>query len=296
MSRDSSLSRLLVRGDVLESVAPPWRRLGGDPTTVWGWIFRKRFEVESFDARKFWISAVFFSLTLGGLTATKLVQGRGYVWLTIPLITIVNCTREAWKLRLPTSEAHAALPTLTEAREALPVLLIVSDGFGQPTGKDHGWVTFADGWLVYEGLRTEFTLTKAAINLPYEFALGGVTMKVADGRRVTLKPIAADGAPGNSAERGDEQRLIGCIQAWLTESIPGGLSTFPPRALHPEVARERLAFPLVYALAALFLAMVSNAFFGPEIAFLFVIAAVGCFAWLGWGLFQFKHALSTSIR
>ncbi len=89
------------------------------------------------------------------------------------------------------------------------------------TGSDRGWLIFSDGWLLFEGARTSFALTRGeARNLPPQ----SLTLKLEDRRSVQFS------LPG---ERPNAEPLNRALRRWNAEPIPEGEAILPPIEIHP---------------------------------------------------------------
>lgn len=289
----NSLSRTEEKTLAKKSYAV-WTRRPDDPTTASGWIFRRRFEFVSFDRKTFFIGVVATGAAIGGIYLVRASMGKPLDAFSIWLIPILILA-QAWKWQNPASKAHAALPTLTDGSDALPVTLTILNEDDKITGRDYGWVTFADGWLVYEGLRASFSLTKASIGHP-EYPPAGIAMFLSDKRRIQLTLITDPVQTNLPARRDAADDLHKATRAWLSGPIAEGDPIPPPGNDHPEVVVERLAFPPVYCGFALFVASFFGWLGGITFAAPFLVVALGCFLWLVHGVIRFRRRLPKLIQ
>ena len=104
---------------------------------------------------------------------------------------------------------------------------------GKPTGRDEGHVAFLDGWLVFEGERTTFSLSAGDVERIYrEDRLA----------RLLLKGEQAVEIVGTK----DGEVLKTELMVWHSRPPAVGLSRLPPLAPHPS-ARAGLALGLALA-------------------------------------------------
>ncbi len=192
--------------------------------------------------------------------------------------------------RRPDADAHAALPTLATRTDALPVTLTIFGEKGRTIGKKTGWVTFAEGWLVYEGLRTAFSLDGGSIVRP-TYLPHGIALELRDGRLLDLAVLTDPEKTHLPARRGDIPLLAEEIRHWLRRPLAPGEAILPPRQEHPEVTANRVTLP---ALVTLFTLLVgSGAALGGDFQLnaIFLPVGIACFIWLAIGLWRFGRDL-----
>jgi hypothetical protein len=111
---------------------------------------------------------------------------------------------------------------------------------GLATGSDYGWLVSCDGWLLFEGTRTNFALTRGeARQLRYE-VVGHLFLE--DDRRVAFSVVG---------EMPDPKPLQDIIRCWEREPIPGGDAILPPREPHPQIWADRSTYCVLGGLICL---------------------------------------------
>lgn len=118
-------------------------------------------------------------------------------------------------------------PQPPEIGEAFRVGLTIRDARGQVTGRDHGWLIFSEGWILFEGNRSEFAITRGESYRRRSESL--FVLRLEDGRAVYLSP-----ATGWDSEKA----LNEAFKTWETVPIPDGEAVLPPEEVHPEIVAE----------------------------------------------------------
>ena len=245
-----------------------WRRAPGDPTTLRGWLFG---------------SGPFFPVlppTTGKLADRKTQRRIGH-FLTayvvfgvvmifgfpdigkhvLPVVNIclavVNVVRIYLKPKTTVDEGQGP-------GESVLVTLSVANEKGRTTGKDRGRLISSEGWLLFEGERTAFALTRRDANVP-RFGAAGV-VNLVDRRSVRL--ISPDAAI-----------LDRVLTDWSLSPVPDGEPILPPVDRHPEVWVERWIGCIIGLIACVTLSGMALAFGFPLGAASTLLPAGG----LAWG-------------
>ncbi len=179
----------------------------------------------------------------------------------------------------PKPEAPELKPP--DVGESFRVSLSIRDTFGRTTGRDNGWLIFSEGWILFEGVRTEFAITRGeSYRWPTAAAFG---LRLEDGRNVVISV-----APN----AGLEKRLNQAFRAWEAAPIPDGEAMLPPREVHTEIYARRHGF---WILGGAFAGagIASGAWDGsrPEIA-LATIALTGSLVGMSHSARQLRTALA----
>ncbi len=122
---------------------------------------------------------------------------------------------------------------------------------GVVLGIDMGVVTFLDGWLHYEGLRTSFSLRKADVSAHSEDRL-----ELLEGGWIVFGPQDTLAA-GEFTEVGLAARFRANLASWMRSDSAEGEPILPPITAHSTgIARARSAFvaDMVFAIVVLSLA------------------------------------------
>ncbi|RYG25158.1 hypothetical protein EON82_08145 [bacterium] len=218
-----------------------WTRRPEDPKSALRWVvWGDRHLTE---ARR----RVFHRLVLAALAVCGLLVVLDWaiaLFLYVPLVMVGLALYAR-----PGASEHANLPALGGS-EAFPVTIQVSRK-GRRIGRENGWVAFVDGWLVYEGLRTSFSLRTCDVSSRYEFG-GYLFLKEHDGtvvRMFLLTDFMQTSRPGRWRDR---RRMREAFEEWRNTSSPVGEPVLPPREVslrtQGEVIGERgtIAFALVF--------------------------------------------------
>lgn len=118
--------------------------------------------------------------------------------------------------------------------ETFPMTLALTNRRGVATGKDQGHLIFSEGWLLFEGARTAFALTRAEGAGWTDSRV--VRFTLADGRGAVFS------LPPNSPS---SDRLKAAYYVWSGMSIPKGEAVLPPVEIHPAVRAERWSLAVV---------------------------------------------------
>jgi hypothetical protein len=168
--------------------------------------------------------AVALATVLGG--AGAMVIGLVATWLVASLYA------------RPGAREHAKLPDLS-GEKAFPVTLNVWHN-RRKVGRENGWVAFVDGWIVYEGLRTSFSVrvsdVQSMLNAGGSFDLWFPEMGAA--RLSLLTDYMQTSKPAKLGSRAD---LSDAYNLWRNGPIPEGRPIFPPVQISPRVFGERTA-------------------------------------------------------
>jgi len=277
---------------VVDGVAS-WRRLPEDPVSAARWIFRWGKRFHRFDWFAFFASVLSFGAMVGTLYASR-AKGEdvGQV-LAVLAIAPVAAVLGAWKFRRSDTERHASLPTVAGNLEAIPVCLEIRHK-GRLTGRETGWVTFADGWLVYEGVRTEFSLKPQDV---FGSCRDGqaTELDMMDYRRVKLSPLESDSLTQAPARKEDRDRLERQVAEWQRGVSPSGRSILPPRAPHPEVMGNAIGYGIALFIASTLMICagpLNGSIAGP---ILFGIVAAMSLLWVFWRSGVFRRELPSMI-
>ena len=112
---------------------------------------------------------------------------------------------------------------------------------GTPTGRDEGHVAFVEGWLVFEGERTTFSLSAADVEkIDWEDRFARLLLK----GQQTVEVVGTKDCDVLKTE----------LMVWYSRPPAVGLSRLPPTSRHPS-ARAGMAFGLALA-GPLFLGIV----------------------------------------
>ena len=104
---------------------------------------------------------------------------------------------------------------------------------GTPTGRDEGHVAFVDGWLVFEGERTTFSLSAADVEkIDWEDRFARLLLK----GQQTVEIVGTKDCDVLKTE----------LMVWYSRPPAVGLSRLPPISWHPS-ARAGMAFGLALA-------------------------------------------------
>lgn len=112
--------------------------------------------------------------------------------------------------------------------EGAPARLTVLSSQRVNTGSDYGRLIECDGWLLFEGARTSFAVTRGEARRPKYDPPGHLRLE--DDRTVVFAPI------GGGLDHEPIKRVL---QKWERASIPDGEAVLPPRETHPEIWADR---------------------------------------------------------
>ncbi len=247
MSRDESLSTSSPRYAV-------WKRRPEDPRTPRGWILwgdRHMTQAERRSLGRLLLgSAGLLAFAIFFMGAGALFLGLITTWLVATLYA------------RPGAREHAKLPDLS-GEKAYPVTLTVLHN-GRKVGRENGWVAFVDGWIVYEGLRTSFSVraldvqsklpTSGSIDLSFP-TMGSARLRILSDYMQTNRP----------AKLGSRAALDAAHDLWRSMPIPEGRPIFPPIGYSPRVLGERAAENLLGGLVLIllfYLSVALGSFFG----------------------------------
>ena len=244
-----------------------WRRAPGDPTTVRGWLFG---------------SGTFFA-ALAPTTdkpADRKTQRRighfltAYVVFGVVMIfgfpdvgkhvlpvmnlclAIVNVVRIYLKPKITVDEGQ-------NLGESVLVTLSVVNAKGGTTGNDLGRLISNEGWLLFEGERTAFALTRQKAQVPRFGAAGVVNLE--DRRAVRFA------SP-------DAVMLDRVLTDWSLSPVPDGEAVLPPTETHPGVWAERWTGCVIGLIACVAVAGMALAF-GFPLWSAFTLLPMGGLAW-----------------
>ncbi len=197
-----------------------WRSRKDDPRTILGWLFQDLDTPVRYLGRCLSVAAK--------LTAVIcFVRGQivpGFFLFSLSSIP-AYLVRPFWLGRRSLNARVTPLLTLPAPDTPYPCHVeIFRRGF--LLGKDQGVVTFVDGWLHYEGLRTSFSLQRTAVS-----SRDGNRLELAEGGTIHFYPqddlIAIDLAESNL-----KARFGGYLGSWMKSDAPAGESLLPPAAIH----------------------------------------------------------------
>jgi len=115
------------------------------------------------------IAIALLTVVIGGVV---LIAGPLLAWLVLSVYA------------RPGAREHANLPDLG-GENAYPVTIEIWKD-RRKIGQENGWVAFAEGWLVYEGMRTSFSVRSSDVHLgPRE--TGQITFWYAEGGATRIR-------------------------------------------------------------------------------------------------------------
>ncbi len=197
----------------------------------------------------------------------------GAPWPVVALVAGIVATVTVMR---PGAHAHAALPTLGEDA-AFPVTMELRTGWKR-TGFENGWLGFADGWLVYEGLRTSFSLTKRHVGIRRDGT--SYRLRLPEGRELRFTLLTDALQTTRPAGRSDAQGLREAFNAWTREPSPVGEPLWPPLGPSPHLLAGDLGILLVLmAMLATLAAVCLIAHLWAVAAFVGATAVLPCLAY-----------------
>ena len=246
-----------------------WRRAPGDPTTLRGWLFGSGTKIpvpsdpESQQAARRHVTKVLAVLSVYLALA-------GLIWILKPeLVRYLPFLNVGWVLfsvrpfRRPKSEPISLLG----ADDAFEVRMAVVSRTGEQTGKDFGTLIFCDGWLMFEGGRTDFAVTCGeAAATP---TARSVTLTLEDRRTVRLTLLD---------ENCEFRSFSEAFSRWNSQPIPDGEALLPPTETHPEVWVERWTGCILGLIACIAFAGMALAF-GFPLGAAFTLLPAGGLVW-----------------
>ena len=240
-----------------------WRRRPGDPTTALGWIFSADLRL-GLPSRSHVLASLFIlALGMALWGAVRLLEGHSPS--LGPEFYVVMALGSLIVRRRPSRDAHAALPMRAASTDALPVGIEIREG-DRVTAKEIGWIGTAEGWLVYEGLRTDFSLKRNSSRAPIVRA-DGVRLSFGEGRSIRFVPLPR--SPKDASWK--DPSLLPVFDAWLRAAIPEGDPVLPPEAVHPEAAATRVGRWFVAFVASALLCLFAIPFLGLGAAWLVIV-------------------------
>ena len=240
-----------------------WRRRTGDPTSLRGWLVGNetfvalgKDEATQRNARLVLCGCVVY-LVLGAV----LIFGFPKVGSVI--LPFVNCC-----IMVPVlvSSARRKPPPDEDPYgpgESLLVQASVRNSGGMRTGGDIGRLISSEGWLLFEGERTSFAVTRGEAYEPRYGETGLVNLE--DGRSVLF----------SAPDAGVLERVL---TDWSASPVAEGEAVLPPVEIHPGIWVERWTMTLTGALIFFIVAGFGLAFGFPLAA---ALASVGLVACLG---------------
>ena len=246
-----------------------WRRAPGDPTTLRGWLFGSGTKIpvpsdpESRQASRRHVTKAL--VVLGTFFAIA-----GLIWFLKPgLVRYLPFLNVGWvffslfRNRRPKSEPIS----LPGADDAFSVRMAVVDRIGEQTGSDFGTLIFCEGWILFEGGRTNFALSRGeAAAIP---TARSVTLTLEDRRTVRLTLLD---------EGCDFRSFSEAFSRWNSLPIPDGEAVLPPTDIHPGVWAERWTGCVIGLIACVAVAGMALAFGFPLWAG-FTLLPMGGLAW-----------------
>lgn len=259
-----------------------WRRRPEDPRHALGWIMwgdrhmSRQQRVGFFKVMLACAAAIaLFTVVLGGAV---LIIGPLIAWLLLALYA------------RPGAREHAQLPELG-GDTAFPVTLDLWS-HGRKVGRENGWVAFADGWLVYEGLRTNFSVRMSDIHLGAP-QTGSLTIWYPDKGAARLTLLTDFMQTNRPAKMGASRDLDRAVAAWRAGPSPAGQPFFPPQTQSARHLGERIAE--TGALTFFFLLMTVLSGFGGMVFVALACAAIAAF-WCSLAMRSLKTLKQTLNR
>ena len=210
-----------------------WNRRPEDPTTPAGWLLWHEFHLSPGHRRKTGYVA------LGSALAFAISLAFGFAMaLFVALLGIVAVAVYA----RPGAREHAALPTLGE-HAAFPITLDLTGPKGKRLGRERGWIAFVDGWLVYEGLRTAFSVDAASVERARSRGWE-IRLDLPGGGRARLILLTDSLQTDRPSGWSDRKGLSESFKDWLAHPSVQGEPVMPPSVPHPSVVAECLIPPL----------------------------------------------------
>ena len=206
-----------------------WNQRTEDPTTPAGWLFWHEFHLSPEHRRK----TGYFALGSALAFAASLPFGFAAA-LSVSIIGIVAVAAYA----RPGAREHAALPTLGE-HAAFPVTLDLTGPKGKRLGRERGWIAFVDGWLVYEGLRTAFSVDAASVERARSRGWE-IGLDLPGGGRARLILLTDSLQTDRPSGWKDRKGLSEVFKEWLAHPPTEGDPVMPPSAPHPSIIAEPL--------------------------------------------------------
>ncbi len=220
-----------------------WRARPDDPRSSLGWFLKDADVPVRF---VFWCLSGAFCI--GGLLCfynSQIASGLSILALASGLSTCAQLPLRTWRRRLAAQVDQLA--TLPSPEAAFPCQIEVF-GNGYFAGKDQGVVTFVDGWLHYEGLRTSFSFLPSAVRRnsgrqvdPREsgpvasfvrWLSDRYRIEFADGGAVEISPVNEQFFVGFTPTVLREFFGVG-LERWMRDAAPSvGDSVLPPEAVH----------------------------------------------------------------
>lgn len=196
-----------------------WKRGPDDPETVRGWLFRFQNGPKTPEGRR---QTRILLLVLAAYLAVALllVAFVPNVGKLMPLINVVFPIVAVLGRKQKKTPALGSGPG-----ESFEVRMTVADRHGVATGTDRGWLIFSEGWLLFEGARTSFAVTRGeARGRLYGIQL---SLTLEDRRSVQLSLVEG------------QESLTQAHRDWNAAPIPEGEALLPPTEFHPETWVDR---------------------------------------------------------
>lgn len=273
--------------ETLESLAPQravWRRRPEDPRTVAGYLVRNESRLPVRVRRNLWRASLAWVLAIGLATALS----GPFVGLFVGLLGLAGLMVYA----RPGAREHAALPTLGEDA-AFPVTLEVRRK-GRRLGWENGWITFVDGWLVYEGMRTSFALKPDSLKRGGTVAANSLLrLHLTDGTTIRLMRLSDFMQTQRPAGWRDGRHMRDAFRAWREGDVPKGEAVFPPAERSSRVLAEAMSasFTLTALLMTLgFVLVLSQEWRAVGMMLVLAIASLG---WSGHEFHRLRKTLQT---
>lgn len=197
-----------------------WRRAPSEPDTVRGWLLRANPLARDTPARNVGRLPLSALLIIGmNIAATPFLTHGGSLVFLGSFAASVVLSLLSWLRRRPTVVRGDG------PGESVWISLAIWDRFEKATGGDVGWLIHSDGWLLFEGGRTAFALTRNEVSRDQWNGKG--VLWIEDGRKIEFRL---------PHERPKRAVLDGLLAAWDTAPTPKGEAVLPPIATHPEGA------------------------------------------------------------
>lgn len=173
---------------------------------------------------------------LAVVPALVLIVGLTIAYSVVGAVPIVN---HLWtwtdRLRITPWRMESLAPD-PSPEEWFPVQITIWQR-GVKTASDEGMVSFADGWLVYEGRRTQFAIRNGDASL---IDAESSRLRLTDGSVAELIPFHRLGQRQN-LRRGFEEGFA----RWFNSVRPQGRSVLPPKNVDPRTWGGSLAAIIV---------------------------------------------------
>ena len=193
-----------------------WRRRADDPTTMLGWWWRSLIDDSD---RTLAVVATGFPLSL-----LLTFFGLGWAWIVGVLAAIPFVAGNLLRLERP-NQLASLLPAPPPPGQFKAAVTYRRQGIA--TGRDEMALTVVDGWLVGEGVRSDFALRAEDVAFVRAGAGGRLWLSLGDGTDLVLCGVHRE----ETLERW-----------WAAKAPVEGEPTFPPARAHPQELARRTAW------------------------------------------------------